>query len=308
MPELLEIMLNSIAPIFVVVGLSALYARQFNPDPKILSSIVLYLFSPFLVFMGLAYREIGGDEALQIMAVAVIMAFLLSGIGLGIGRALRLDKRVESAFVLTVMLVNAANYGIPLNTFAFGDTPELAELAQQRAIIFYVASVMISNTFGIFFASRGSVSAQEAVMNIFKVPLIYAAVPGLIVSLLEIELPLAVSRPVNLLGNAAIPGMLTLLGFNLARASVRGRLPLIALATGVKLVAAPFFALVVASLVGLSGMPYNISVVEASMPTAVIAGVLAIQFDADSDFVTSVIVISTLTSILTLSILLSVLT
>jgi hypothetical protein len=73
-------------------------------------------------------------------------------------------------------------------------------------------------------------------------------------------------------------------------------------------VAAPLLALGVAALVGLSGMPYNISVVESSMPTAVIASVLAIQFGADSEFVSSVIVVSTLASIVTLSILLAVLT
>jgi len=303
-----EIMFNSIAPIFIIVGLAALFARQFDPDPRALSGVVLYLFIPFLVFNGIAGTEVSGEEVLQIGAMAFGVAIIMVGIGMGIERALGLDKRVGSALILTLLLVNAANYGIPLNTFAFGgDDATLAMRAEERALIYYVASVIVSNTLGIYFASRGTVSTREALLNIVRVPLIYAAIAGFIVNVGDITLPVALERPFGLLEAAAIPGMLALLGIQLARASIGSRIGLIALTSGVKLVVGPVVAIGLATLLGLEGMTRDVSIVQSSMPTAVIAGVFATQFRADSEFVTSVILVSTLASIVTLSVLLSVL-
>lgn len=302
-----EIMFNSIMPIFVVVGLAALFARSFNPDPTALSGVVLYLFIPFLVFNGIADTQISGSEALQIGAMAFGISGVMALIGMGIERALNLDRRTGSALILTLILVNAANYGIPLNTFAFGDTPERAALAEERALIYYVASVIVSNTLGIYFASRGSVSTREALLNIVRVPLIYAAILGFMVNVAEVTIPVALERPFDLLADAAIPGMLALLGIQLARASIRGQIQLILLTSGVKLIVAPVVAIILAAVLGLTGLTRDVSIVQSSMPTAVIAGVFATQFRADSEFVTSVILVSTIASIISLSVLLTVL-
>jgi len=308
MPELFEIMLNSIAPIFIVVGLAAMLSRRFNPDPKSLSTIILYLFSPFLVFNGLAQREFSGGEALQLGITAVTVSLTMAGIGLTLARLLKLDERTASAFVLTLVMTNTGNYGLPLNRFAFGDTLELEQIAEQRALLYHVAMVMVANTLGIYLASRGSFSTRQAVGNIFRVPLIYGAILGLAFGLLDIDLPLFIGRPVELLAGAAIPAMLVLLGIQLSTAVVRGRISLILLASSARLMIAPLIAFVVVSLLGLSDMPFNVAIVQASMPTAVMASVLAVQFGADSEFVTSTIITGTLMSILTLSVLLSILT
>jgi malate permease and related proteins len=304
---MLEIMINSIAPIFLVVGVAFLYGRQFKPEPRTLSGVVLYVFIPFLVLRGVAQTEVSGGEVLAIAGVALGVAVLMAVIGLGIGYIFNLETRLTSALVLALILVNAANYGIPLNSFAFGETPDLALMAEQRALIYYVVSVMISNTMGIYFASRGSVSTREALLNIVKVPLIYAAIIGFIFNVTDFTLPLPLERSVGLLADAAIPGMLALLGIQLSRATIRGQIPLILLTSGVRLVVGPVVAVGLALLFGLSGLSFNVAIVQSSMPTAVIAGVLATEFGADSEFVTSVIVVSTLLSVLTLSILLSLL-
>jgi len=304
---MLEIMINSIAPIFLVVGVAFLYGRQFKPEPRTLSGVVLYVFIPFLVLRGVAQTEVTGGEVFAIAGVAVGVAAVMAVIGLGIGRLFNLETRTTSALVLALILVNAANYGIPLNSFAFGETPALAQMAEQRALIYYVISVVISNTVGIYFASRGSVSTRDALLNIVKVPLIYAAIAGFAFNVTEVTLPLPLERSVDLLADAAIPGMLALLGIQLSRATIRGQIPVILLTSGVRLVVGPVVAVGLALLFGLSGLSFNVAIVQSSMPTAVIAGVLATEFGADSEFVTSVIVVSTLLSVVTLSILLSLL-
>jgi predicted permease len=58
-------------------------------------------------------------------------------------------------------------------------------------------------------------------------------------------------------------------------------------------------------LLGLSGLARQVSIIEASMPTAVTTGVLATEFGSDTEFTTAVILVSTLASIVTLSVLLT---
>lgn len=175
-------------------------------------------------------------------------------------------------------------------------------------MIYFVMTVAVSNTLGIFLASSGTVSARRAVGNVLRVPLPYAVVLGFVLNAADITLPVPVARATEVLGQAAIPAMLTVLGLQLSQASLQLKtLRPALLAAGMRLTVAPMIALVMVALIGLSGVTRQVSLVQASMPTAVISGVLATEFGGreDAEFVTSVIVLSTALSMLTLSVLLT---
>lgn len=303
MAELLGIMFNVIAPIFLVVGAGAIIGRRFRPDPAAISVLLIYLFIPALAFDGITRTDLTGDELLGIAGVATGIALLMALFGLGLARLLRFDRRLESAFLISVIMMNAANYGIPLNSFAFGPPGE------QRAIIYYVMSVVLGAILGVYFASRGTASVRGALLNVLRVPISYAAVAGLAVNLAGWQMPLLLERGVGILAQGAVPGMLVLLGLQLARGTaLRGRWGPITLASGLRLVLAPLLAVPLALALGLSGVTFQVAVVESSMPTAVMASALATQFGSDAEFTAAVTLVSTLASIVTLSVLLALLT
>jgi predicted permease len=301
MTSLFGVLYNVLAPIFLIIGLAVLLDRRFALDPRVFSRAVIYLFSPCLVFGGIARSELKADELGQILAMAALSSLLIALVGWGETRLFRLDRKLASAFMLSVVLVNAGNYGLPLNDFAFG------QAGMQRAIVFFVVSAMISNTLGVYLASRGAASVRRSLLNVLTVPLPYATVLGFLVNIKGIALPLPLDRAVTILGQAAVPGMLIVLGLQLSRTSVRGRVGPILLATVARLGVAPLMAIALATLLGLSGLTRQVSVIQASMPTAAMAGVLATEFGSDAEFTSAVILVSTLVSIVTLSILLSLL-
>ena len=301
MTSLFGVLYNVLAPIFLIIGLAVLLDRRFALDPRVFSRAVIYLFSPCLVFGGIARSELKADELGQILAMAALSSLLIALVGWGETRLFRLDRKLASAFMLSVVLVNAGNYGLPLNDFAFG------QAGMQRAIVFFVVSAMISNTLGVYLASRGAASVRRSLLNVLTVPLPYATVLGFLVNIKGIALPLPLDRAVTILGQAAVPGMLIVLGLQLSRTSVRGRVGPILLATVTRLGVAPLIAIALATLLGLSGLTRQVSVIQASMPTAAMAGVLATEFGSDAEFTSAVILVSTLVSIVTLSILLSLL-
>ncbi len=118
-------------------------------------------------------------------------------------------------------------------------------------------------------------------------------------------MPLPVERSVSLLSDAAIPVMLVVLGMQLSRSSVRGKMRNILTAAGLRLVASPLIAVVLALILGVTGLERQVSITQAGMPTAVMSAVLAAEFGSDAEFVTAVIAVSTVLSMITLAILLA---
>jgi len=297
----LSVAYNVISPIFIIVLLSALTTRWFPLEPRTVSTMVVYLFSPMLVLGSMASTELLPGELAQIFGVMLALTVVMSILGFGLARLLGYDRRRESAFVMAIVLINAGNYGIPLNEFAFGRP------GMERATVYYVASAVIANTYGVFLASRGTASARQALLNVFKLPMVYCLVIGLALNVTGTALPLPLQRVADLLGSAAVPAMLVLLGMQLARASLRGQIKPILLSAGMRLVVAPLVAAGLVIAFGIGGLTRDVILVESAMPTAVITSALAIQFDADGDFVAASILLSTVASIVTLSLLLALL-
>lgn len=298
MADLLSVLYEVIAPIFLIVGVVWALDRRVDLDPRPLSRLLIYVFSPCLVLDGITHADLDGREAMSLAGAALLLSGLLALVGWLVARLWHFDQRLESAFLLSIVLINAGNYGLPLNRLAFGAKGE------SRAMVYFVATYVVSNTFGVFIAARGSRSTWAAIRTVFLIPLPYAAALGILLSATHRSLPGPLDSAVALLAPASIPGMLAVLGIRLSRARLGDRLRPLLVAAGLRLLLAPIIAVALAAVLGLTGTARQVSIVQAAMPTAIISSVLAIEFGADSDFVTGVILITTLSSVVTLSVLL----
>jgi malate permease and related proteins len=299
MPPLIGILTNIIGPIFIIVGLAALIDRRFKPDARALSGIAVYLLTPCLVLDNIATTSLQTDEVWQIVAMASLNSLVMICIGVGVGRALRFERALATGFALSVGLLNTGNYGLPVSDFAFGKE------GLQRAVIFFIVSSVWTNTVGIYVASRGTGTTRQALLNVFKAPLLYAMALGFILNLTGLGLPVPLQRAVGLLSQATVPFMLIVMGLQLSRTSVRGRAGPLALAVFTRLVIGPLVAVGLAALLGTSGLTRQVTLLQAAMPSGVMSGVLATLFGGDAEFVAATILLSTLASMVTLSVLLS---
>lgn len=291
-----------ILPIFIIIGGAAWVGKRFNPDPRALASLHIYLLSPALVVTSLSKTALSVDEIGQSVALAVIMYALMALVGWSLARAFRFNRQLTSSFMLCTILLNAGNYGLALTEFAFG-----AE-GRQPAIIFYVMSAVAANTIGVYLASSGQASTKEALLTMLKVPLPYALALGLTINAGVVTLPSPVLAAIDTLADAAVPTMLALLGVKMAHISInRQRLFPIALAAGARLAIAPLLAIPLSVLLGMVDITQQVAIIQSSMPTAVISVSLSTEFGGDSEFASAVIVVSTLASVVTLSVLLTIL-
>jgi predicted permease len=299
------ILFNVVLPVFLVVGVSALAQLRLRLNVSTLSRAVFYLFVPALVFDTLARSDVSGAELGKILAVVLMVTLALWGLGIVIGRLLRLEGPTEAAFLVAIVLMNAGNYGLSVNLFAFGD----AGLA--RASIYFTASGLLSSSLGVYLSARGNATARQALRRVAGVPLIYAAALGLVANVAQVTVPEPLSKAIHLLGQASVPVMLTVLGVRLAETFRSGQrfvhVPALGAVAILRLAVAPALAALFAGLVGLEGLARHVTVLESAMPTAVITTILATEFDSDPPFAALSVLVTTLASLVTLTLLLNLL-
>ena len=217
-------------------------------------------------------------------------------------RLLRWDRDTRAASVLSLCLNNNGNYGLPVLLFAFG------EAGFTLGVIYMVTQMAFVVIFGIGAASwHKGMSLSRLPLSILKVPWFYAFALALVVRAFSVSLPLAVSRPIELLAQAAIPLQLLLLGMALAKVRVEGLLRRAALLTAAKLLIPPVLAWGVTAALGIEGLLRTVLIVQASTPTAVNALVLSLQYNRRPDLVSSVVLLTTVGNLATMSALLNLL-
>ncbi len=302
----MTVLLNVVLPVFLVAGVAALAQTRLRLDVQTISRATFYLFAPALVFDGLISSNVTAAQFGHIAAVLLLVTLVLWGLGTIASRLLRLQGPTQAAFLAAILLMNAGNYGLPVNLFAFG------EAGLARASVYFTMSALLSSSLGVYLTARGHATTRIALRRMAGVPLAYAALLGLAFNLVGVTVPEPLQKAIHLLGQASVPSMLVVLGVKLTGTfQNRGRrfnLPALGSVALLRLVVAPALAWAAAWLLGLHGLDLQVSVVESAMPTAVITTILSTEFESDPPFAAMCVLVTTLGSLVTLTLLLNWLT
>jgi malate permease and related proteins len=301
----MAVLLNVVLPVFLMVGVTAVAYYLLHFEIRTLSRAVFYVFAPALVFDSLATSDVSGVEFGQIAAVVLLLTLVLWILGTFSARLLHLQGPTQAAFLAAILLMNAGNYGLSVNLFAFGNE------GLSRATLYFTVSALVSSSLGVYLSARGRVSTRQSLLRVAGVPMVYAAGLGLACNLGNLTVPEPLSKAVHVLGQASVPVMLAVLGAQLVQTFQNRQpvlnLPALGVVTVTRLVVAPALAWLLAALVGLSGLTRDVTVLESAMPTAVITTILAAEFDSDPPFAALCVLVTTLASVLTLTVLLNLL-
>ncbi|RMD81466.1 MAG: AEC family transporter [Candidatus Dadabacteria bacterium] len=276
--------LATVAPVFALIALGAGFSAWRRVDIATLTDVVVYLGGPALVFRALVEADVGARETAQLVAGTITVVIGSGGLAVLATRALGVRL---GAMLLPAMFMNAGNMLLPLSLFAFG------QAGLERAAIILVVVVALHSTIGVAIAT-----GTWTWMEIFRLPYFYALLGALAVRVLRADLPAVLARPVNLLGDMAIPLMLIALGSRLRL--VRGgswRRPLFI--TGVRLFGGFLLGLSFAELAGLAGTARGCLVLASAMPAAVVNFVFAERYENEAAEVAMAVVASTCASVVT---------
>lgn len=295
MIDLLTLFSNNLLPIFLAAGAGFLVAKYLGVSPRPVSRVTFYIFSPCLIFTLLTAGKLDGNDISQMALFASTVILIMGLVTALVGLALKLNRSLLVALVLTVMFGNAGNFGLSLTLFAFGDD------ALAYASVYFVTSAILVYTLGVVLASYGKSSLRDSLLGALKVPVIYAAILALLFNHFHWSLPLPIDRTVSLLSDAAIPVMIVLMGIQLYNSKLSRHKLTLGLSNLLRLVASPALAYGLAVLMQLEGPAFQAGVIESAVPTAVMMTVLATEYDIHPAFMTTAVFSTTLLTPLTIT-------
>jgi predicted permease len=216
----------------------------------------------------------------------------------GLAALIGLDRETRSSFLLVSMFSNNGNYALPVILFAFGQE------ALAYAAVYFVSSAITVYTVGVVIAA-GATSIGRALRGILKTPAVYGLIAAGIVKFAGVEPPVALMRSAGMLGGAAIPVMLLILGMQLQRAVLPKKAGAVAVAAALSLIMSPIIGIALSYALGITGAARQAAIILAAMPAAVITTVLAVEYNLNPSFATSVVFVTTVLSPFTLVLLIA---
>jgi malonate transporter and related proteins len=242
------------------IGLLGEHARY------VFSRLVFFVLSPFLLFVVLARADVPTlfSSLLPVSALAAVAIIAVYALISALVLRRPLGETVIGS--LSAAQVNSNNIGIPLSLYVLGNA------AYSAPVILFQLLVLMPIALAILDAvTSGSRSLWRILRQTVRNPMLIGSALGVLVAVLDIDLPPIVLDPLQLIANACVPVMLISYGISLFGQRVltaSGRVPDILIASSLKLFVMPVVAWLIGLAFGLPAEQVLIVVVLAALPTA----------------------------------------
>lgn len=284
-----------VLPILLLVALGYLFQRRMRVDASALNRVNLYLFVPALTLSRLSETPLAASTVIIIGVAVLLNAASLSLLSRFVGWMKRWSVSIQTTVTLGAMLGNSGNFGLPL-----------IELVLGRQFVGYQALVLAFNnvltfTFGLWLLTRTKLSLPQAVKQILSMPLIYAVILGILISLTKMSLPKPLLISLRYLGDGLIPVALVTLGAQLAeRVELKDGAALVA-AAFLRLVASPISMFAIVYLLGIPPELGKVLILGSAVPTAVNTALLAIETNVNPSLASAIVMVTTVISPVTIT-------
>ncbi len=302
------IALESIVPIFALIGLGAFLRRLGVVDPHFLKTsdrLVYYLFFPALLFYKIGGSSTPPDFEVPLLSAvfsAVLTVFLTS---LAFARVIRMQVFQVGAFSQCCYRFNTY-VGMAVVLMAMGDEAVRSFSVMIGLTIPFINVLAVST---LIWYSGSALSPASRLLHLIRAtvsnPLILSCVSGILYSMMGLSLPGFVDKTLYLLSMVTLPMALIAVGGSLRFRELKGRLRLSLVSTAFKNLLLPVAGLAFLKVFQVSGSAFQVGMLFFALPTSAAAYILSAQLGSDADLAAQTICISTLVSMLSLSAVLS---
>lgn len=241
----MQAIISITAPIFLLIGIGYAAVRwRIIPTETIpgLGRFVLYFAMPGLIINNLSKMHIGDVLEPGYILAYSLGSLLLMGLGLLLFRLLRQEPVLASLKTMGMVMPNTPYFGFPilLQVVEGVASQALAMAMLVEALLIIPLSMALLE----FHSSRhGNQSLSQVLLTlprrVLRNPMIIAILVGLLIALLELRLPSALSTTLNMLGQASAAVALFVIGASLVGSPLRGKVGAMLPVMAGKLIAHP---------------------------------------------------------------------
>ena len=294
----MDAILTTILSIIIMIGLGYFLKRidflsEKDIDP--FNKIVMYILMPCMIFHAIFTADISLIPKLGILPFIILASSFATGIiSYFILKQLKLDDKKLWSVLVTVMIANTAFMGYPVTLGIYGQAGFLRAIFCDMATlcIFLLLSFVLILKFG------GTI--KTALKKIALFPPVWAVVLGLCFNWLNIPIGSVLDNTVNYLGQGAIPLIMVTLGLSIDFSALARSKSMIVFTSIMKLAFFPIVAFLIVNYLGLMDLQYQVSIVEAAMPSGMLSLLLSITYKLDYELTSDCILINTVISLITL--------
>jgi hypothetical protein len=257
-------------------------------DERTITLLNVYFLQVFLTFWGLLLHPVDITllYAPAIYILIVSIALIFSAL---FAHRLFTKKKEYSIAMVAALIGNTGNLGIPLNIAIFGE----ASIAYTTVV--NLMNVFVVYTLGVYFYSRGTFSVKESLKNILKLPILWAAILAIALSVYGYRPDKTILNMLMMGAYASMTMQLFLFGIYLYGTKIREiNTMLIGWVTAFKFLFLPLIAFAVLSFIELESMIKGIIFIELLMPLAVANVNLASLYECEPKTVTALVMITSL--------------
>ena len=315
--ESLSVIVLALVPVAFVILLGFLAGRVGVIDPDrstVLAALALDFCLPALLFAATAVMTLPELENWQFFLGIAIGLLSIYGLALALSlAAFRRSTAASSLQALNSAFPNMAFMGVPVLTAVIGKSAVLSVVIGNLVSSF----VLLPLTLTLLETGKsrmkpgdGEKAADQAgsvamvwksVLGAVKQPLVWAPLAGIVLAALQVPMPDVATKSLNLIGTATSGVALFALGLVLS--GQRLHVGIAALVNTVfKMLAQPAVMLLLAVLLGVTGVSRREMILLGALPTASMTAMFAVQYDvyvAESD---ATILLSTILSLATLGV------
>lgn len=260
---------------------------------KKLSSLVLTIFTPILLFISL--QRSFSKELLKGLVISALLSALSFLVIWAISKLVVKSQDKDHAVVehISLMYSNCGFIGIPMAQGIWG----------TEGVFYMTTYVALANfllwTHGVIaFTGKKDLRSIE---KVFTSPTIIAIILGLLCFFLQIELPELIREPMEMVANVNTPMAMMVAGINIAQADLRHvfcrlRVYLLCL---VKLIIIPGVVLLFMHFLPVENTVKTVLVLASACPAGVTGSLFALQYGKDALYASEVFAMTTILSILT---------
>ncbi len=280
--------------IFIVMGFLSKVSFKEKIDDKTITLINVYFLQVFLTFWGLLVRPVD-ITLLYAPSIYLFITLIILVLSALVAKKIFYEQKEYSIATVAALIGNTGNLGIPLCIAIFG------EESIPYTTVINLMNVFIVYTIGVFYYSRGSFDVRTSLVNIVKLPILWAAFVAIALSSFGY-------RPDGVILNTLMMGAyasmtMQLFLFGIYMYGIKIKLiskKLLAWVIAMKFVLIPALTFLVLSFVSLDPMIKGVIFIEMLMPLAIANVNLASLYDCQAKSVT---VLTLITSLLFLGVI-----
>ncbi|SFV55968.1 hypothetical protein MNB_SM-4-268 [hydrothermal vent metagenome] len=272
--------------VFIIMGYVAKRSFKEQIDDKTITLINVYFLQVFLTFWGLLLRPINISllYAPSIYFVIVLIVVLISAFG---AKLLFENKKEYSIATVAAVIGNTGNLGIPINIAIFG------EESIPYTTVVNLVNVFVVYTIGVYYYSRGTYDIKTSLKNIIKLPILWAAVVAILLSVYQVQIHSSIMNMLMMGAYASMTMQLFLFGIYLYGTKIKEVSKRILLwVMTLKFVILPLAAFSVLASVDLEPMVKGIVFIELMMPLAIANVNIASLYHCKPRLVTALVFVS----------------